>query len=510
MADTPASVGFSEAFSQRFSALLSVLNDVWSELGGCKSARQYVDVAVQYLQLLLAHFGVPEVTKLLKDLLKRVSADKAYTELYPQLQRGVVAVLECAPRETLGALFVLEPFQRLLALFDREHARINWKRIMETFAAAPGPFTDPALINNLTHVARELHDSVDFLSFQDERRQLALLIAAFIQKVSFGPDFEAHLAFYVECRAAFVNLDAVQDTLVLGVATLLMRTRSLVHGRHSKKTAAFAKACAAYMFITIPTIESSMLRLKLHMLGAQVALANQLLPQMDAFVKAAVTMVPEVLSEDSDAAESSAATLRDACAKEELLVSALSSACAFLVAVPGHPRHGPFYLVTGLLNVIQKGKWRLPASQPTLYLRILALFSTYAQRVIPYRVPGVDSNDVLYASEPEYVEKLQEMIGLILVGLETALGELGGKSDAPSGRALAACAISWCELAVGVTSLSPPLVALTSKLYGLASKSKFADKAALVNFGRHVAHLSKQRGGGHAELHTRLSALASK
>ena len=143
-------------------------------------------------------------------------------------------------------------------------------------------------------------------------------------------------------------------------------------------------------------------------------------------------------------------------------------------------------------------------------ITISALFSTYAQRVIPYRVPGVDSNDVLYASEPEYVEKLQEMIGLILVGLETALGELGGKSDAPSGRALAACAISWCELAVGVTSLSPPLVALTSKLYGLASKSKFADKAALVNFGRHVAHLSKQRGGGHAELHTRLSALASK
>ena len=60
------------------------------------------------------------------------------------------------------------------------------------------------------------------------------------------------------------------------------------------------------------------------------------------------------------------------------------------------------------------GKWRLPASQPTLYLRMLALFSTYAQRVIPYRVPGVDSNDVLYASEPEYAAKLQETIGPIL------------------------------------------------------------------------------------------------
>ena len=27
--------------------------------------------------------------------------------------------------------------------------------------------------------------------------------------------------------------------------------------------------------------------------------------------------------------------------------------CSFLVVVPGHPEHGPFYLVTGLLNVLQ-------------------------------------------------------------------------------------------------------------------------------------------------------------
>ena len=31
----------------------------------------------------------------------------------------------------------------------------------------------------------------------------------------------------------------------------------------------------------------------------------------------------------------------------------LSNLCSFLVVVPGHPEHGPFYLVTGLLNVLQ-------------------------------------------------------------------------------------------------------------------------------------------------------------
>ena len=164
--------------------LLPVLNDVWSELGATKSARQYVDVAVQYLQLLLAQFGVPEVHKLLKDLLKCVTPEKAYAELYPQLQRAVSAVLDVTPTpQMLASVFVLEAFQRLLALFDKEHAIDNYKMVMEAFVRSAGSFTDVTLIHNLTHVARQLHNSLDVLSFDDELRQYAALICAFIRKV---------------------------------------------------------------------------------------------------------------------------------------------------------------------------------------------------------------------------------------------------------------------------------------------------------------------------------------
>ena len=69
---------------------------------------------------------------------------------------------------------------------------------------------------------------------------------------------------------------------------------------------------------------------------------------------------------------------------------------------------------------MQKSKWRNPASQPTLYLRMLSLFSAYAQRSLPYHVPGVDSNDVLYASEPAYAEKVAEITSMILTELEVA------------------------------------------------------------------------------------------
>ena len=257
------------------------------------------------------------------------------------------------------------------------------------------------------HVARQLHDSLDYLSFDDERRQLGLLITAFIRKMSFGQDLEAHLNFYVDCRANFANLDAVLDTLVMGATRLAMQTHTIVHGRHTKRTAAFVKACMAFCFITIPSINSLMLRLNLHLLCAQASLCNQLLPQMDGFVKAVVTLVPEVLGPAGQELEGSLKAELEK--REEVLVALLSNLCSFLVVVPGHPEHGPFYLVTGLLNVLQTAAWRRAASLPTLSLRILSLLSTYAQRQLPYRVAGVDSNDVLYAAEPSYASELRAL-----------------------------------------------------------------------------------------------------
>ena len=44
--------------------------------------------------------------------------------------------------------------------------------------------------------------------------------------MSFGRDLEAHLNFYVECRANFANLDAVLDTLVMGATRCAMLTHA--------------------------------------------------------------------------------------------------------------------------------------------------------------------------------------------------------------------------------------------------------------------------------------------
>ena len=52
-------------------------------------------------------------------------------------------------------------------------------------------------------------------------------------------------------------------------------------GKHNKKTAAFARDCLAYCYITIPMIDSYFERLHLYRLVAQLAVLNQSLHQAE-------------------------------------------------------------------------------------------------------------------------------------------------------------------------------------------------------------------------------------
>ncbi|CAG2067976.1 unnamed protein product, partial [Timema podura] len=70
--------------------------------------------------------------------------------------------------------------------------------------------------------------------------------------------------------------------------------RRIVKGHHTRKTAAFVRACAAYCYITIPSITSVFTRLELYLLSGQVALLNQCLGQADACFKAALSLIPEL------------------------------------------------------------------------------------------------------------------------------------------------------------------------------------------------------------------------
>ncbi len=62
-----------------------------------------------------------------------------------------------------------------------------------------------------------------------------------------------------------------------------METRRLVKCNHSRKTAAFVRACAAFCFITIPSFESKLTAMNLYLLCGSVAIANGALSQGNYF-----------------------------------------------------------------------------------------------------------------------------------------------------------------------------------------------------------------------------------
>lgn len=159
------------------------------------------------------------------------------------------------------------------------------KDIMDVFTKTAGTVNDAILIHTLFDISRALHDSIDSLSPEGEQRHVASLICGFIHKIDFGRDLEQQLNVYVECRAAFCNLDLVKDKLIMCVVDLAVKAYRYVKGRHTKKTGAFVKACLAYAHITIPSIMDIFRRIELMLHCAQVGLLNQCLPQTDTFLK---------------------------------------------------------------------------------------------------------------------------------------------------------------------------------------------------------------------------------
>ena len=286
--------------------------------------------------------------------------------------------------------------------------------VVRTVIEIDGNFQSESLLQG-----KVAHDSINSLTFADEVRQISSLLSAFVQKVcnvalpllakrhevnstygvkiNFGNDVEKQLNFYVDCRKSFGNLDGVKRTLVLGACNLAMKTNQIVHGKHTKKTASFIRvpferhpfatcfpflsfyysyfcrcvalliycteALVAYCFITIPSMEDVFSRLYLYVLSGQVAAVNQSIAQADSLFKAAITLIQEVpvvtgnfngLVRLFDVVVEMDSQVKQT---DVILSQFVNYLVSVLIAMPGHPQHGPFYLLKGLKKVVQDYSW---------------------------------------------------------------------------------------------------------------------------------------------------------
>ena len=93
----------------------------------------------------------------------------------------------------------------------------------------------------------------------------------------------------------------------------------------------------------------------------------------------------------------------------------VKSLLSMLVVVPGHPEHGPFYIIQGLLNALPRYSWQTHTGvQTKIYTDMIALLCSLSQKKFIYHMAYVDSNDVLYANGAEYTQNLLENLNICI------------------------------------------------------------------------------------------------
>ncbi|XP_066588771.1 VPS35 endosomal protein-sorting factor-like [Prorops nasuta] len=405
-----------------------VLNTVWKYITDLEDPAKFMHCIDIWVQFTVMHFSVNELNLFLGKIIDRLNPNRTFEHYYSQLQIVIEKIV--AHTQDFESLLAMDNFLPLINLFQKESVKVEvCKTVIEGVSAQNGSITDPIIINALMFIARIMHDSVSALTVEDEKRQIGQLICGIVQRVDYGRDFEKQLNFYAESRAAFTNLDSVHIQLVQCVNRLAVDTRKIVRGHHTRRTSAFVRACAAFCFITIPSLTLVHTRLQLYLISGQVALLNQCLGQADACFKAALSLVPDVpKTMDIDGRHQSS---------YPWLLSYLSNFLSTLLVVPDSPEHGVLYLLRGLLNAAQRCFEENTSTKYYLYLRVLDLLSTVTQENYPYHIDKVDSNDKLYGSDQKFISEVNKICSKIIEEILSHLKYLGSSDQHDKQSALA-------------------------------------------------------------------------
>uniref|UniRef100_A0A8C2K2E1 VPS35 endosomal protein-sorting factor-like n=1 Tax=Cyprinus carpio TaxID=7962 RepID=A0A8C2K2E1_CYPCA len=476
---------------------LSILNEAWKVITKVRSPRDYINCAEIWVEFTCRHFTKREVNTVLADIIKHMTPDRAFEDAYPQLQSVIKKILPHF--HDFSVLFSMEKFLPFLDMFQKDSVRVEvCKSIMEVFIKHQQEATrDPVILNALLHICKTMHDSVNALTLDDEKRSLSLLINGFIRMVSFGRDFEQQLSFCVEARATFCNLEPVIIHLIHTVNQLAMETRCVMKGNHSRKTAAFVRACAAYSFITIPSLTSIFNRLNLYLLSGEVALANQCLSQADAFLKAAVSLLPEVPRTISIEGKQRSS--------EPFLLDFINNFLSTLLVVPDHPEQGVLYLVRGLLNMVQDYTWEDNSdAKIRVYISALPLLAAMSQESYLYTIPKVDSNETLYGGDPKFIAEINKLCETLIGQVLDHLKGLG-RDEGVCRQGSLAFSLFGCLLAHGDLR-NNKLNQLAVNLWNLSHKHGFCDTRTSVRTLEYIKHQAQLADLSHlSDMTARLS-----
>ncbi|CAF0894482.1 unnamed protein product [Rotaria sordida] len=451
---------------------LQLLNSVWRVVTKFKDPSAYMACAEVWVELTSKEYTTRELNTMLSDIIKHLTPDRVFEEYYGKLHAIMIKLL--ANIQDFASLFAMDKILPFLDLFQREHVRVDlFKSILHVFINKnPQEKTnDPVLITAMIHCAKSVHDTLGALTNDDELREVSGLLSSLIRKVDYGKDVEQELKFCVEARGLFGYLDSVTITLIQKVNTLAVSTHRIVNGVQSTATSSFIRACMAFCYITIPSLEHPLNKLQLYTLCAQTAYLNQSLSQGDGFFKMAITLLsdfPKQIEIDGKLVSS-----------DKYLYESITNIMSTLVVVPDNPDAGVLYLAHGLNNVINQMKCFDDTSETRamLAMNMLCLLSTQIQTFLPYHVLKVESNDALYGNDESFLNEIHQRLSRICEQIIQMLKDLANTNP----KRQSTLALEFFNRLIAHGDLNQPkCIKFAVNLWNLAQKSLNPDAQKLA------------------------------
>ncbi|OWA52067.1 UPF0505 protein C16orf62-like protein [Hypsibius exemplaris] len=391
-----------------------IMNEIWSLVADQGNPQSYISAAEIWVEFAAKFFTVKEVNRVLGDIISHLLPDRAYESCSAVLLQILERLIKHL--RSFSLLLSMDKFMPFIDMLQKEEQRLEAaKLLLDAYTKYhQDSAIDPVIINGVLFASKIVHDSISSLSSEDEKRSASVLVCGFLRRIEFGSDFERQLNFYADCRGAFSNLDDVAEFLVHAVNNLAMSARAIQRGHHTRKTAAFVRACVAFSFITIPSLYDIPAQLALYLESAEVALANQCLGQADALIKAAI----QLFNASKEELEVFATKMKPA---GKIAAEFASNLLALMLVVPDPPEQGILYLVRGILNTIQSCDELV---KRPLQMQLLAYASAARQEDYAYHVEGIDSNDRLYGPDPDFLQELDNIASTCLSELLAAVAVL--------------------------------------------------------------------------------------
>ncbi|XP_004294391.1 PREDICTED: UPF0505 protein C16orf62 homolog [Fragaria vesca subsp. vesca] len=349
---------------------------------------EYLKVVDAYVDIFLQNHMDDQLKSILEGISIRAGTQGIAEDELTTLQSILVKLLSYY--KVLEDIIAMTPFLKILDLMYGSSQSIVNMQILD-MGIRNGCIRDPTIIQFLFEISQALHDDENFVNVKDDSNQPARLISSFVSLVDYGAEFESHLTFLIECRAAFGSIHWLKETLV-----------------HSTQTK----------------------QLNLYLETAEVALLGGLVSHSDGLIDSAINSLQVLEVMDGPR------TPIDA----DGILSSIQKLFSLLVMVPGNPEYGVTSYPKNLVSLVNSQPWMTPRMRVKIFCAVVSLLAALSQRDLPYHADKGTrlGNDMLFFGHSSYLRELALMCKFVLQNLVTTIQQEPSKA-ARGSMALEAC-----------------------------------------------------------------------